>query len=105
MRRSRGAVGAGSAQSVVNAGANGSITLVKSATTLATGASVCPVHGSTIGSTRTCKGMAVPVMALVGSSSPEAPVTVGAPATSWPFASYVWTPRPPTAAEPSETET
>ena len=67
MRRSRGAVGAGSAQSRVGAGVNGSITLVKSATTLATGASVWPVHWSTIGSTRTCNGRAAPAMALVGS--------------------------------------
>ena len=68
MRRSRGAVGAGSAQSMVGAGVNVTITLVKSATTPATGASVCPVHGSTMGSTRTCSGRAAPVMTLVGST-------------------------------------
>ena len=61
-------MGAGSAQSMVGAGANVSITLAKSAATLATGASVCPVHWSTIGSTRTCNGRAAPAMALVGST-------------------------------------
>ena len=58
-------MGAGSAQSVAAREREHHVGGVGS--TLATGACVCPVHGSTIGSTRTCNGMAVPVMALVGS--------------------------------------